>query len=164
MKDGKRISIFGLAWIIMICAQATKADETDAQLQLKDVCSVPFSAQTQEGEMDATFAVCQLQSAGGTDTSLYLVLRFAGQAPARIIRVLEKAHSPAIETRSATIVVLYTSGANTTCVTIYDLATGLPRFLETNVIAWNDQGEWQKSDAFRLYKRLNDRRKHRYQE
>jgi hypothetical protein len=148
-----------ISWIALFACVLCRGEGITEKIHLLEISSVPFVAQTQIGEIDAEFSVCLLQSRHGTDSSLYITVKYSKEYPAYIDRILSHAHSPIVEKIDGKIIVLYTSGANTTWVTIYDITSSLPEFIETKTIAWNDQGHWRKSQDFDQYEDLYRSRK-----
>jgi len=108
--------------------------------------------------MKVILSTCRLESAHDTDTSLCVVSTYEREYGPRILRLLETAHSPMMEKKDDRISILYTSGANTTCVTEFSIASGVPRFISTETIAWNDRGVWRKSTSFSRYSHLFEER------
>lgn len=131
---------------------------------LSAICHVEYPARTQVGEMSASLAVCRLESERGSDeTALYVVETYGRMYPPRIDRILPGACCPVIGRRGNAIVILYTSGMNTTCVTKYSVHSGELKCESTRAIAWNDRGTYRKSADFDEYadllaKRDEDRR------
>jgi hypothetical protein len=115
---------------------------------------VEYPAKTQAGEMDSLLAICRLESKRGADDALYVVVTFDREYPPSIDRVLKGAHSPVIERRGSDIIILYTQGVNTTCVTKYSIDSGVAEYKSTETIAWNDSGVYMTSAAFNQYTNL----------
>jgi len=127
--------------------------------RLSEVCHVEFPARTQAGEMKSSLAICRLESERGPDMALYVVITYDREYPPSIDRILKGAHSPIIERRGNEIVILYSSGANTTCVTKYSLDSGAAEHKTTETIAWNDSGTYRTSADFNQYTNLLSKRK-----
>jgi hypothetical protein len=131
--------------------------------EMVPICMVSFTAKTQMGEIPCQVAVCRLESAMGTGSSLYVVTAYDREYSPRIERILEVAHSPIIEKRGDRIVVLFTGGANTTLVAVFSTEKGLLEYLSEEVIAWNDRGTYRTSASFAQYSELLRRRNERNQ-
>lgn len=140
------------------CAMATARAQDSRFGTLKEICRVPFPAITQAGPMRGTLSICRLESAHDSDTSLCVVSTYEREYGPRILRLLEMAHSPIIEKKDDRISILYTSGANTTCVTEFSISSGVPKFISTETIAWNDSGVYRKSTNFARYSHLLEER------
>jgi hypothetical protein len=113
----------------------------------------------QAGEMKCWLALCRLESERGSEEALYVVMTYEREYPPSIDRILRGAHSPIIERRKNEIVILYTSGVNTTSVTKYLLGSGAAEYKSTEVIAWNDGGTYRTSADFNQYTNLLSKRK-----
>jgi hypothetical protein len=122
------------------------------------ICTVPFTAKTQVGEILCEVAVCRLDSEVGSGSSLYVVTAYGREYAPRVERILEVAHSPIIEKRGDRIVILFTGGANTTLVSEFSVAKGLVEYLSEEAIAWNDRGTYRTSASFAQYSELLRRR------
>jgi hypothetical protein len=109
--------------------------------------------------MPSSLAICKMESKLGSDQALYVVMTFDREYPPRIDRILKGAHSPVVERRGNQIIVLYTTGANTTCVTKYSLDSGVAVYKSTETIAWNDGGVYRTSADFSQYTNLLSKRK-----
>jgi hypothetical protein len=127
--------------------------------RLSEVCHVEFPARTQAGEMKSSLAICRLESERGSDDSLYVVITYDRENPPSIDRILKGAHSPIIERRGNEIILLYTQGVNTTCVTKYSIDSGVAEYKVTETIAWNDSGTYRTSQDFNQYTNLLSKRK-----
>jgi hypothetical protein len=121
---------------------------------LSEVCHVEYPARTQVGLMNSRLVICKLESARGADDALYVVTTWDREKPPGIDRILKGAHSPIIEPRGNEIIVLYTQGANTTCVEKYSIDSGWAEYKSTETIAWNDSGIYRTSADFNQYTNL----------
>jgi hypothetical protein len=121
---------------------------------LSEACHVEYPARTQAGEMNSSLAICRLESKRGPDDALYVVTTWDREYPPSIDRILKGAHSPIIERRGNEIILLYTQGVNTTCVTKYSIDSGAAEYKSTETIAWNDSGVYRTSADFNQYKDL----------
>lgn len=149
-----RICTLFLAMAFCTIAKAQTQDNGFGPL--KELCRVSFPANTQAGPMKGTLSVCRLDS----DTSLCVVAAYEREYGARILRLLELAHSPIMEMTGDRISILYTTGVNTTSVTEFSIAGGGLNFISTETIAWNDSGVWRKSVNFARFSHLyNEREK-----
>jgi hypothetical protein len=104
--------------------------------------------------MTSSLAICRLESKRGVDDALYVVITCDQEYPPSIDRVIKGAHSPIIERRGNEIIVLYTQGVNTTCVTKYSIDSGVVKYKSTETIAWNDGGVYRTSAGFNQYTNL----------
>lgn len=122
------------------------------------VCTVSFIAKTQAGEMLCHVAVCRMESKVGSSSSLYVMTAYDREYSPRIEKILELSHSPIIEKWGERIVILYTSGVNTTLVAEFSVEKGLLEYLSEEAISWNDQGTHRTSPSFARYSELLRRR------
>ena len=130
--------------------------------EMVDLCRVSFVAKTQAGDIRCHVAVCTLDSALGSSSSLYVVTACEREYPPAVVRILEEAHSPVIEMVGDRITILFTSGANTTCVAEFSISKGVLEYLTTQTIAWNDRGVYRTSPSFGQYATLLLRRDREY--
>lgn len=121
---------------------------------LSEICSEDFMASTQMGEVEASLSVCHLQSTMGPDTSLYVVVYYAREFSTYVERILPNACSPVMGRDGDEVFILYTSGVNTTCATIYSIKSGVVRFRSTETIAWNDGGIFRRGKSFHRYESI----------
>lgn len=155
MKTSVTAIIAILALAIPFTAKAIKSESAS----LKELCRVDYPARTQAGRMKGTLSVCVLESDLGRDTSLYIVSSFEKEYPLGVDHILESSIAPIIEKRENEIVILYTSGVNTTCVAIYTIESGVAEFERIEIIAWNDSGIYRKSEDFEKYESLLRKRR-----
>jgi hypothetical protein len=158
MRKGFHILAVALLWQCLGISVLLGQD-TNRFGRLSEVCHVEFPAQTQAGEMKSSLAICRLESERGPDDALYVVMTYEREYPPGIDRILKLAHSPIIEQRTNEIVILYTSGVNTTCVAKYSLVSGVAQYKSTETIAWNDSGTYRTSADFNQYTNLLSKRK-----
>jgi hypothetical protein len=121
---------------------------------LSEACHVEYPARTQEGQMRSWLAICRLESKHGTDDALYVVVTWEREYPPRIDWVLNGAHSPVVERRGNEIIILYTQGVNTTCITKYSMDSGVAEYKSSEAIAWNDGGVYRTGAGFNQYTNL----------
>lgn len=144
--------------IFVVClATAVHAKETEFG-KFKEVCHIPFTVTTQAGSMLGTLGVCRLESSIGSDNSLCVVAAYEREYGPTIIKILEGAHSPIMEQNGDKILVLYTSGVNTTCVSVFSISSGVAKFVSTEAIAWNESGTYRTSGSFKSYSELLEKR------
>lgn len=127
--------------------------------QLKPLAQVDYPARTQEGAMSGTFSVCALESDRGCGPALCVVFSFEKQYPLELDRLIKNGLAPAVERRGDEIVIVYSSGANSTRVMSYSIHTGVPVFQGDELIAWNADGSAHTSARFAAFAAL-DRRRH----
>jgi hypothetical protein len=147
--------------ILIICfllglfpAGTAFANILQKNIHFSEICGLDFTVDTQKGKIEARFSVCHLQSEFGSDNGLYVVISYAQHWPAHVDKIIKEAHSPVIRKKNNRIDILYTSGVNTTCVTTYTLKSGIPEFVSTKTIAWNDGGHFRRSADFEKYSDL----------
>jgi len=142
--------LFVIVIVFGFCSPATKAKGTDFG-HFVSLCAVGFDARTQRGTIPATLSVCRLESEFGSGPSLYVVETFKSEFPPHIVLILDICHSPVMERKGERITVLYTSGANSTCVSEFSISIGMAEHLSTETIAWNDRGRYRTSRSFARY-------------
>ena len=150
------------AFAIIACTLLGLSAQLSAQAidlgRLNEACHVSFPIKTQAGPMSGTLAVCRLETEQTTGTSLYVVGVYEKEYAPEILRIFKHGHSPIMELEGERISILFTSGANTTCVAEFSIASGLPEYLTTETIAWNDGGIYRTSSAYPRYQHLIEKR------
>ncbi len=94
------------------------------------------------------------------ESSLSVAYSLGVEAPLNKVVEFENAHSPAIEKIKNSVIILFTAGANTTCVARIEILDGLPKHVSTETIAWNDSGAYRTSESYPEYRHLIEKRKH----
>jgi hypothetical protein len=150
----KRNAIICFLLLSLFVFRASSAETLLKNLYFSEICGVNFTEDTQMGKIKGRLSVCHLMSDVSPDTKLYFLISHGEEYPSSVDKIIEHSHSPEILKKNEKIDILYTSGANTTCVTTYSLKSGNPEFVSTKTIAWNDDGVFKKSEDFSEYSEL----------
>lgn len=125
---------------------------------LEEVCQIQFPVKTDKQQEEVIISVYRKKFQDEVENALYVAITYDKDSSAKFDLKLFDAHSPVIEKQGNKVVVLYTSGVNTTCVAIYSMKNGKAEFKYKETIAWNDGGRYRQSKCFPKYESLLKKR------